>query len=180
MASSASPPRPLEVWPRVSFTMNKEGTLGQLAGGLGKMAELDSKNVSMRIILEGTEEIAYLTSMSNLPSVLKFKLNGVDGRFDRKAFLMIMGLNCGKFPPEVKMKNLSYNLWTKYFGQADGASLGQSRAPSSVVPELEQELVHTILTSMQFQPEGAHSQHLRSMMDKLRNDFTNKQVDFEL
>ncbi|KAF3448820.1 hypothetical protein FNV43_RR09533 [Rhamnella rubrinervis] len=44
------------------------------------------------------------------PHVIKFEFNGVGARFDRKAFVMITGLNCGKFPKESEMRNLSYNL----------------------------------------------------------------------
>ncbi|KAF3451298.1 hypothetical protein FNV43_RR07393 [Rhamnella rubrinervis] len=39
-------------------------------------------------------------------------------RFDRKAFSMITGLNYGKLTPSSKMRNLSYDLWTKYFGHS--------------------------------------------------------------
>ncbi|KAF3440772.1 hypothetical protein FNV43_RR19058 [Rhamnella rubrinervis] len=31
---------------------------------------------------------------------------------------MFTGLNCGKFPKETRMRNLSYSLWTKYFGES--------------------------------------------------------------
>ncbi|KAF3451268.1 hypothetical protein FNV43_RR07363 [Rhamnella rubrinervis] len=46
------------------------------------------------------------------PHVIEFEFNGVGARFDRKAFAMFTGLNCGKFPKETEMRNLSYNLWT--------------------------------------------------------------------
>ena len=49
-------------------------------------------------------------------SVMEFDFNGVGARFDRKAFAMITGLNCGKFPSSSELNNLSYDLWNKYFG----------------------------------------------------------------
>ncbi|KAF3443744.1 hypothetical protein FNV43_RR13434 [Rhamnella rubrinervis] len=52
------------------------------------------------------------------PHVIEFEFNGVGARFDRKAFAMFTGLNCGKFPKETEMRNLSYSLWTKYFGES--------------------------------------------------------------
>ncbi|KAF3441117.1 hypothetical protein FNV43_RR15028 [Rhamnella rubrinervis] len=120
--------------------------------------------VSRRIILEGTGDIAHLTVISNLqvalkviynklqkgidqfeasifgdftrmkivqfyggfvhhlllrqlynddPHVIEFEFNRVGARFDRKAFAMFTRLNCGKFPKETEMRNLSYSLWTK-------------------------------------------------------------------
>ncbi|KAF3434592.1 hypothetical protein FNV43_RR21677 [Rhamnella rubrinervis] len=50
--------------------------------------------------------------------VIEFEFNGVGARFDRKAFAMFTGLNYGKFPKETEMRNLSYSLWTKYFGES--------------------------------------------------------------
>ncbi|KAF3455894.1 hypothetical protein FNV43_RR00536 [Rhamnella rubrinervis] len=52
------------------------------------------------------------------PHVIEFEFNGVGATFDRKAFVMFTGLNCGKFPKKSEMRNLSYNLWTKYFGES--------------------------------------------------------------
>ena len=49
-------------------------------------------------------------------SVMEFDFNGVGARFDRKAFAMITGLNCGKFSSSSELNNLSYDLWNKYFG----------------------------------------------------------------
>ena len=49
-------------------------------------------------------------------NVMEFEFNSVGPMFDRKAFTMMTGLNCGKFPPSSEVNNLSYDLWTKYFG----------------------------------------------------------------
>ena len=47
---------------------------------------------------------------------MEFEFNSVGARFDRKAFAMVTGLKCGKFSPALEWNNLSYKLWTKYFG----------------------------------------------------------------
>ncbi|KAF3443793.1 hypothetical protein FNV43_RR13483 [Rhamnella rubrinervis] len=52
------------------------------------------------------------------PYVIEFEFNEVGARFDKKAFTMFTRLNCGKFPKEIEMRNLSYSLWTKYFGES--------------------------------------------------------------
>ncbi|KAF3449581.1 hypothetical protein FNV43_RR10310 [Rhamnella rubrinervis] len=130
--------------------------------------------------------------------MIEFEFNGIGARFDRRAFVMFIRLNCGKFPKESEMRNLSYSLWTKYFGVAEDLHdqfldkaddkqyvrppVVHVSAPSSVVPEpeLEQEPVYTTQASIQSQPEGAPSQHLEGVINELREDFANIRADFGL
>ena len=53
-------------------------------------------------------------------NVMEFEFNGVGARFDRKAFAMVTGLNCGKFPSFHALSALTDDLWAKYFGEAQG------------------------------------------------------------
>ena len=58
-------------------------------------------------------------------TVMEFEFNGVGARFDRKAFAMITGLNCGKYPADSELQGLPYTLWNKYFGDSGPLSFSQ-------------------------------------------------------
>ena len=50
------------------------------------------------------------------PKVLEFNFRGVGVRFDLKAFALVSGLNCTKFPTYLETRDLEDTLWEKYFG----------------------------------------------------------------
>ena len=56
--------------------------------------------------------------------MMEFEFHGIRARFDKKAFAMVTGLNCGKFPKDSELTNLPYDLWDKFFGT--GGPLVQS------------------------------------------------------
>ncbi|KAF3433390.1 hypothetical protein FNV43_RR24492 [Rhamnella rubrinervis] len=57
--------------------------------------------------------------------VMEFDFNGIGARFDRKCFAMITGLNCGKFPHDLELDHLPYDLWTKFFGKRGPMTQGE-------------------------------------------------------
>ncbi|KAF3432543.1 hypothetical protein FNV43_RR27283 [Rhamnella rubrinervis] len=132
------------------------------------------------------------------PHVIEFKFNRVGAWFDRKAFAIFTGLNCGKLPKKLEMRNLSYSLWTKYFGESGPMTQTEFSQTlkdiefkydndqeiwdnvKSPEPEPEQEQMYTTRASTQSQPEGAHSQHLEGMINELREDFANMRANFGL
>ena len=56
-------------------------------------------------------------------NVIEFNFRGIGARFDRMAFAIVTGLNCGKYPVDHETRNLLDTLWEKYFGTSGPVSL---------------------------------------------------------